>query len=408
VKLYALAGIAMLALLPVRMHAQGGQFVGSITAISGTNLTVKPDKGGDPQQFAVPDSTVLKRIEPGQTSLSSAVDMKFSDLAVGDRVLVRLDSSASSPTASRIVAIKGADLAQKQKADQEDWQRRGVAGLVKSVDPAAGVIMVTTGAGPMTRTVTVKTASSTKLLRYSPQSIKFADAAPGPIDSVKPGDQLRARGTKSADGSEVAADEVVSGTFRNIAGTISEVDASGSTLLVKDLATKKPVTIHIAPDVQMRRIPDQMARMLAARLKGNGPGATFNAGGGGNYGGGAGQGSSAGSGQGAPGGRQPGAPSGGFGAGGSSAGGNSPFRGGMGGAGGGDPQRFLSMAPAIKLGDLQKGEAVMVVTTAGSSDVNAITLLAGVEPLLEAPAATDLLANWSMGGGGAEAAAGTP
>jgi hypothetical protein len=37
--------------------------------------------------------------------------------------------------------------------------------------------------------------------------------------------------------------------------------------------------------------------------------------------------------------------------------------------------------------------------------VNAITLLAGVEPLLEAPAAIDLLSNWSMGGGGADAAA---
>ena len=78
-----------------------------------------------------------------------------------------------------------------------------------------------------------------------------------------------------------------------------------------------------------------------------------------------------------------------------------------GGAGGGDPQRMLSMAPAIKISDLQKGEAVMVVSTNGSSDVNAITVLAGVEPLLQAPAATDLLSNWSVGGGGgAEAAAG--
>jgi hypothetical protein len=64
------------------------------------------------------------------------------------------------------------------------------------------------------------------------------------------------------------------------------------------------------------------------------------------------------------------------------------------------------MAPAIKLTDLQKGEAVMVVATDGSTDVNAITLLAGVEPLLEAPAATNLLSNWSMGGGGGEAAGG--
>ena len=60
----------------------------------------------------------------------------------------------------------------------------------------------------------------------------------------------------------------------------------------------------------------------------------------------------------------------------------------------------------IKLADLQKGEAVMVVATDGSTDVNAITLLAGVEPLLEAPAASNLLSNWSMGGGGGAEAGG--
>jgi hypothetical protein len=67
---------------------------------------------------------------------------------------------------------------------------------------------------------------------------------------------------------------------------------------------------------------------------------------------------------------------------------------------------MLSRAPAIQLADLQKGEAVMVVSTEGTTDVNAITLLAGVAPLLEAPEASrDLLSNWSMGGsGGAEAA----
>ena len=68
--------------------------------------------------------------------------------------------------------------------------------------------------------------------------------------------------------------------------------------------------------------------------------------------------------------------------------------------GGGDMQQILSRAPAIQLSDLQKGEAVMLVSTQGASDVTAITLLAGVEPLLEAPASQDLLSNWSMGASG--------
>ncbi len=65
---------------------------------------------------------------------------------------------------------------------------------------------------------------------------------------------------------------------------------------------------------------------------------------------------------------------------------------------------MLSRAPAIQLADLKKGDAIMLVSTDGTTDVTAITLLAGVEPLLEAPAASSLLSNWSMGGGGAGAA----
>ena len=363
------------------LSAQGqtaARFMGSITAISGNTLTVKTD-AGDQRQVEVPAEATLKRIEPGQKDLNSAATVAFSDLAVGDRVLVKLDPNAATPQASLVVAIKQADVAKKQQQDQADWQKRGIAGLVKSVDAGAGVIQVTTGAGPTAKTVTVKATRATILKRYAPGSVGFADAQPAPIEAIHSNDQLRARGNKSSDGSEIDAEEVVSGTFRNVAGMITSIDAAGSTLVVKDLATKKPVTVHITPDAQLRRIPDRMAQMLAARLKGTMPagGLQQRAGGG--------------------------APA----AGGSAQAGGAPGAGQWGqggGAGGGDPQRFLAMAPAIKLADLEKGEAVMVVATDGSTDVNAITLLAGVEPLLEAPAATNLLSNWSMGGGGGEAA----
>jgi hypothetical protein len=294
-----------------------------------------------------------------------------------------------------VVAIKQADVAKKQQQDRDDWQKRGIAGLVKSVDPSSGSIVVTTGAGPTAKSVTVKTAKTTTLKRYAPGSVRFADAQPAPLDAIHAGDQLRARGNKSTDGTQLDAEDVVSGTFRSVAGTITSIDPAASTLVVKDLATKKQVTIHVGSDAQLRRIPDRMAQMLAARLKGTMPG------------GGAGFGGqnrtiTVGGASSPPGGAPGGGPGGG------AAGGNGQWAGqnGGAGAGGGDPQRFLTMAPSIKLEELQKGEAVMVVATDGASDVNAITLLAGVEPLLEAPAATNLLSNWSMGGGGAEAAGG--
>ena len=64
----------------------------------------------------------------------------------------------------------------------------------------------------------------TVIRRYAPDSVKFDDAKPGTLDQIKPGDQLRARGTKNADGNELAAEEIVSGTFRNVAGVVVATD----------------------------------------------------------------------------------------------------------------------------------------------------------------------------------------
>jgi hypothetical protein len=334
------------------------RFVGTITAINGNTLTIKTDGDGE-RQVQLPTTAALKRIAPGQKDLSTAETIQFSDLAVGDRALVRLDPDAPAGTsqALQIIAVKQADLALKQQKDREDWQRRGVGGLVKSIDAASGVIVLSSGAGATAKTITVRSTKTTTLKRYAPASVRFDAALPAPIDAIRAGDQLRARGAKNADGTEIAAEEVISGSFRNIAGTIVSLDAAASTLAVKDLATKKQVIIHVTPDAQMRRLPDRMAMMLAARLKGT-------------AGGGA-----------------------------SSQSGGSQWTGQNGGQGqgGGDPQQMLNRAPVIQLGDLQKGEAVMLVSTEGETNVTAITLLAGVEPLLEAPAASrDLLSNWSM------------
>jgi hypothetical protein len=191
---------------------------------------------------------------------------------------------------------------------------------------------------------------------------------------------------------EIQAEEVVSGSFRNISGTISSIDSANSTVVVKDLATKKQVTVHVTPDTQMKRLPERMAQALASRLNGTGSGRGGAAGPGGS----SGPGANGGPGSGPP----TGMPQNGHGA-----GAGSWSQGGA--SGSGDPQQMLSRAPAIQLSDLQKGEAVMLVSTEGTSDVTVITLLAGVEPLLQAPAASqNLLSNWSMGGGGgAEAAA---
>lgn len=384
----AMACMALLLTLAQGLRAQApARFIGAITAIDGNTLTVKPDSG-DPHTVAVPESASIKRIAPGERDLSKAESLPFANLAVGDRVLVKLDPNAPAgkEQALQIVAVKQEDLALKQQKEREDWQRRGTGGLVKSVDAAGGVIVLSSGTGAAAKTITVHISKTTMLKRYAPASVSYEAAQPAAIDAVHAGDQLRARGTKNADGTEMAAEEVISGTFRNLSGTIASLDAASSSFTIKDLLTKKQVTIHITKDSQMRRLPDRMAQMIALRLKGgSAPAASGAAHGTGQWSGNAASGGQ-GNGQ---------------------SGGASRW-GGPGGENGGqapDPAQMLNRAPTIQLSDLKKGDAVMLVATDGSSEVTAITLLAGVEPLLEAPAASqNLLSSWSMNSGGAEGA----
>lgn len=371
--------VAMAVVTPLVGAQAASRFLGTITAINGSTLTVKTDAGAV-RVVDVPSTASLKRIAPGVKDLSSAATIQFQELATGDRILVKLDPNAPAGTtqALQVVTVKQEDVALKQEKEREDWQRRGAGGLVKSVDSTTGAIVLTSGAGATAKTITVRTTSATILKRYAPASVRYDLAQIAPLDAIHAGDQLRARGARSVDGTEIAAEEVVSGGFRNISGTITSLDTSKSTLVVKDLATKKQVTVAITADAQMRQLPDRMAMVLATALKGNAGGFGAKNGGAQMPQGGAGRM------QGQSGGGLPGAP------------GRGPN--------GFDPQQMLSHAPAIQLADLKKGEAVMLVTTEGASDVTAITLLAGVEPLFEAPAASNLLSNWSMNSGAPEEA----
>ena len=141
-----------------------------------------------------------------------------------------------------LVAIKGADIAQKQEREREDWQKNGTGGLVKTVDPAAQTVTISIGAGG-NRTEVIHATPTTIVRRYAPGSVKFDQAVKSTLDQIKPGDQLRARGPKGTDGTTLQAEEIVSGSFRNVAGAIESVNAGASTITVNDTATRKPVII---------------------------------------------------------------------------------------------------------------------------------------------------------------------
>ena len=259
---------------PAQTQSPMTQQVGTVKAINGNTLTLTSDAGAE-VTVAVQDTTKIVQVAPGQKDLKSAVAIHLADLQPGDRILVRSRNSPDTKTSTAvgIIAMKATDVAAKKKQENEDWQKRGIGGLVSAVDPPAGTITISTGAGPTAKSVAIHTTKNTILRRYAPDSVKFDDAKPAPLDQIKPGDQLRARGTKSADGAEFQADEIVWGTFRNIAGIITSVDSSAGTIALTDLITKKPVVVKVTEQSQLRKLPERMAQFIAFRLKGAAGGA---------------------------------------------------------------------------------------------------------------------------------------
>lgn len=354
--------------------------LGTIKAISGGTLTLVTDSGVQ-VTVQVPSGIRIVRVAPGQTSLKDATPIHLEDLQPGDRILVsgRLSDDSKTLVAAIVISMKSSDLQAAHQQEQEQW-RRGVGGLVSSVDPASGTIVISAAAPGGKKTITVHTTSATNFRRYAPDSVKFDDAKPSTIAVIQSGDQLRARGDRSADGSEFSAQAIVSGSFRNIAGTVVSTDASAGTVTVKDLATKKNVVVKVTTDSDARKLPEQVAQFIAMRLRGAGPGGANGQNGG----------------QGRPAGQ-----------------GNQAEGGGMARRGSPDFQQILNRMPRTQISDLKKGDAVMIVSTQGSTsgEVTAITLLAGVEPILEAPGGGMELSPWSLGGapsGGDDTGGGTP
>jgi Domain of unknown function (DUF5666) len=371
-------------------RAQVTRAIGTIKNVQADSITLTPDSGNE-IAVTLSGSAKILRVAPGQTDLTNATPLQAQDLQPGDRVLVRGQGSSDghSMTALAVVVMKQSDVSAKQQHEREDWQQRGVGGLVGALDKASGTITITQGGSGPSRQILIHTSKDTIVRRYAPESVRFDDAKPAALDQIKTGDQLRARGVRTANGNELTAEEIVFGSFRNVAGTISAVDPGNNSLTVQDAISKKDVVVRVFPDSQLKKLPAEMAQRIAARLKaGNGesgdqsghaagsPPGSGRAGRAGNTGPAAGMGG------------PPGTP------------GNGPP----------DLQRFLNRIPSSALADLQKGDAVMIVSTLGedSGPVKAIVLLAGVEPILAANrsrGSSMTLSPWTLGTGSGESEA---
>jgi hypothetical protein len=315
----------------------------SVVRANSSEIEVKPERG-EAVVVKVGSSTIAKKVAPGQTDLSKAETINLADVAAGDRVLVTLGSPAAatdSPPALRIVVIAASDLAKRDAADRQDWQRRGVAGVVTAI--AGNEVSVESRSLGAAAKYSVTVDSKTSYKRYAPDSVKFAEATNGSLSELSVGDQIRARGQKSADGLKVDAEEVVFGTFLSKAGTITAVNSATREVTLKDLGSNKPLMVRFTADSQVKRMPD-MAAMQGMLAAGRGAAAPP-----------------------APQGAQQGPP------------GRGP------GPRGPDIAQILEALPRVPFEDLKQGEIVVVSAIRGArpDQITAITFLANAETLVQ-------------------------
>ncbi|MCU0242889.1 MAG: hypothetical protein MUF51_10755 [Vicinamibacteria bacterium] len=306
------------------------------------------------------ETTACLRAAPGAKDLAGAAAMPCAEIAIGDRIFARgsLGSSQKFP-ARQIVLMARADLTQKQAREQADWRQRGIAGVVKAVNVAAQEITLEMRSLLGSQELTISAAErKASCRRYAPGSVRFCDAQPCALADIKVGDQVRALGDRAPEGTRFFAEQIVAGSFRTVIGTVAQVRADAREIVLATLPPrgqpKQKLSIAIAPDVTLRRMPDEMAARFAMQRSGAGMAGRF---GQRRMGGGAGAATPA----------QMGARNGG----------GAPNLGEM-----------LDRMTAITLADLKPGEyvAIAIAEAGANGKTPGAALLAGIEPLItEAP-----------------------
>ena len=254
----------------------------AITALSvmGVVAELKPDTrqvivttaAGSQVTVTLSDRTVFMRIPPGEKTKDKFIKIAPTDFATGDSVFARgrmSDDRKSLPALEFYVMSKG-DIAEKKERERGEWSKRGIAGTVSAVHAETKEITVDARTAEGPKPIVVATTEETKFRRYAPDSVRFSDAQPGTFADLKVGDQLRALGTKSADGGRFAPEEIVTGAFQTISGTITEVDAEKKEIRIKDLQSQQPVTVAVSKDSSMRRLTPEMVTALTAPAKAGG------------------------------------------------------------------------------------------------------------------------------------------
>jgi hypothetical protein len=251
--------------------AAQSRIVGVVTAVDrmGKQVTVKSD-AGESIAIITNSTSALLRLSPGETSAQKAVKITLADIAVGDRLFARGATSADgkSVEAKQVVVTSAAvssGATQNPQRQGEDFRQRGLSGRITALDPARKEISVQSRSRESAGPIAVVATEATRFFRYAPDSLNIKDASRISFAELKVGDQLRALGNRSEDGTRFAAAEILAGSMARTAGQVVAVNPSSNELTIKNIEGQT-VTVAIGSRSSLRRVtPEAAASFEASR-----------------------------------------------------------------------------------------------------------------------------------------------
>lgn len=242
-------------------------FVGEVikTDPSGKTLTVRTEFGE--VGVAVSEATVLLRIPPGETSTDKASKIMFGDIMVGDRLFARIDTTdTGKPLHATQIVVSAKSSAGRDRG--QEFRARGIAGRVTEIHPKAKIIVVLARVRDGIGSVNIDASGKVRFFHYAADSVSLSDAKPSSFSELRVGDQLRALGNKSEDGTHLIAEEIIFGSFKRAGGTVTGIDSQKNQLKVENTQSGETTTIILGQKSALRRItPEIIAAYEEARRR---------------------------------------------------------------------------------------------------------------------------------------------
>ena len=238
--------------------------IGEVSSVDPENNQIKLRIGKTIFTASIDEKTKYFRLKPGETKLSNAEAATLAEVTAGDRVMALGTVAAETKTvpARHVIVMKKDELAQKRQRDREAWRVRGIAGRISAINAQSKELTIQVRGPEGERAVTMNVSDKVLLRRYTPETIRFADTKPANFEELKVGDQIRALGEKSADGSQFTPEQIVSGSFRMIGGKVTAINAEANEITIKNLETERPVTIAVKDGSMLRRMTAEHVAML--------------------------------------------------------------------------------------------------------------------------------------------------